>query len=185
MGNRHLPMVGAYIPPSKISTLVNIDQALNRFRGYSPILMGDLNANLDQPTRARDLEIAAAVATAGLEDMLPHFRQRQPFGAGLTWGRHGENATGGNDYILGADWQMFSNVGLCLPRNFASDHQLVLGILSAPTATEHARYLRGRHKFPLQVPPELKEHSLMVDSVFEDLLATIPCPNRKERRLNL
>ena len=81
-GSIRQPIVGAYIPPTDSTTLEYIGQALNRFRdNYNrPILMGDLNVDLTTPRGERATQIAALLSDAGLEDMLPHFRQRRAFG---------------------------------------------------------------------------------------------------------
>jgi len=76
-GNRCHPLVGAYIPPADVSTIEFVERALNRFsQGPAPILLGDLNVNLREPTGARETQIAAMVASYSLQDMIPHFKQR-------------------------------------------------------------------------------------------------------------
>ena len=124
-GTKRHPLVGAYIPPADVSTLEFIELALNRFStGPAPILLGDLNVNLRAPQGARENQIAALVASYGLFDLLPNFKQRRRYGDGATWSQHrdGEVVKGWCDYILGTDRRMFSNVCLRDPQCFSSDH---------------------------------------------------------------
>ena len=74
-GRMRQPLVGVYIPPTDTTVIDSVVQALNRFGGSStpPVLMGDLNCNLDEPRSDREVQIAAAISAAGLDDMLPTF----------------------------------------------------------------------------------------------------------------
>ena len=81
-GSTRTPLIGVYIPPADLTTLGYLDRALARFgdETNSPIVLGDINVNLAAPTGGRGNDIAAYFSTAGLEDMLPHFRQRSCHG---------------------------------------------------------------------------------------------------------
>ena len=92
-GQRRIPVVGAYIPPADTNTLAFIQQALDRFpMDSTPILLGDLNIKLATPTTAREIEIATLLASVGLTDMLPHFRQRSKLGKTWAWSQQREGA---------------------------------------------------------------------------------------------
>ena len=95
-----------------------------------PILLGNLNANLADPVQSREHEIAAAMASHGLEDMLGHFAARRHHRAGyaLKQLRQGVLVTSRCDYLLGVDWRAFSKVRLKDPR-FDLDHFMILGTL--------------------------------------------------------
>jgi hypothetical protein len=55
MGSQRFYAVGCYIPPTNLSTLAQVEQALNEFpQGHTPLLIGDLNFNLRTPRDERD-----------------------------------------------------------------------------------------------------------------------------------
>ena len=63
-------VVGAYVPPSDLDTVEYITQAFGAMpRAISPILLGDLNVDLANPRDGRGQEIAAELASLGLEDL--------------------------------------------------------------------------------------------------------------------
>jgi hypothetical protein len=76
--------------------------------------LGSLNVNLADPGQSREHEIAAAMASHGLEDMLGHFAARQRYHAGYTWKqfRQGVLVTSWCDYLLWVDRRTFSKVCL-------------------------------------------------------------------------
>ena len=71
-------VVGCYIPPSDLTTLDQVRAAWARCpKGFRPLLLGDLNLNLESPRDERDAEIAAQVDHMDLADMTQHFLQRR------------------------------------------------------------------------------------------------------------
>jgi exonuclease III len=84
-GDHRIPLIGAYLPPSSLNSLPELIAALDRFAGRDPILLGDLNVNLEDSTSTRNRDVATVLASYGLLDMLPHFRQRKPFRHNCTW----------------------------------------------------------------------------------------------------
>ena len=145
-GTQRIPLIGAYIPPSDLATLPFLTEALQRFPNDTPIVLGDLNANINQPLGARNHEIAGLVSAYGLEDMLPHFHQRRPYRHNTTFfaKRHGQTIRSQCDYILGGDRRLFQNVSIRDPRYFRSDHYMLRGTLLMKPTTSHKRYLNGR-----------------------------------------
>jgi len=73
-GNSRYGIVGAYVPPSDITTLVHIAAALGRFHSRKVILVGDLNLDLDSIETDRDMEIANTLVDSGLLDIYHHFK---------------------------------------------------------------------------------------------------------------
>ena len=75
-GNHHWNIVGAYYPPSDDSgnTMNFVNEAI-QFRGTDDpyILLGDLNADLDQPQDICDDEISSQMVLLALEDVGDHF----------------------------------------------------------------------------------------------------------------
>ena len=45
-GLNRTPLVGAYLPPSRLEHLTDMEEALKRFK--EPIVLGDLNVKLDE-----------------------------------------------------------------------------------------------------------------------------------------
>lgn len=105
-GGIRIAAVGAYIPPADLSTLEFVNRALDDLpQGQQPLLLGDLNVDLDDPRDERAQSIAADLASYGFEDMSAHFRQRRGFRHGTTWMqcRNDEMVRSRCDYILGTD----------------------------------------------------------------------------------
>jgi hypothetical protein len=77
-GSQRFYAVGCYIPPTNLSTLPQVKQALNECpQGHTPLLIGDLNVNLCAPRDERDEQIAEVVEdVCGLTDLSKHFCQR-------------------------------------------------------------------------------------------------------------
>jgi hypothetical protein len=116
-----------------------------------------LNANLHNPVLERDSKISALVASHGLEDALPHFRQRScRHGHGVTWWRRradvGIVCSANCDYLLASDRPFLRNVQIKQPRLQQSDHFALVGMVQSAPHEEHRAYLRGRKRFPLQLP---------------------------------
>ena len=65
--------------------------------------------------------------------------------------REGRGVRSWTDYIMGMDHRLFGNVSIRDPRH-NSYHYMVLGCLHSTSLREHARYLGGRKRPPLQPP---------------------------------
>ncbi len=77
MGAVRFYVVGCYIPPSDLETLMYIGKAWSACQtGAHPILAGDLNINLHAPHTEREETIAEQVDSMNLVDMSRHFCQR-------------------------------------------------------------------------------------------------------------
>ena len=62
------PLVGAYLPPSMDKNLTDLEEALKRFK--DPILLGDLNVDLNKARSRRCLEVADLLVEHGLIDLV-------------------------------------------------------------------------------------------------------------------
>ena len=96
-------------------------------------MTGDLNVNLAELEGYwREEEIATALTTANIEDILDHFfRQRRPwcwYGRTLSMVWAGRKVRSRTDYILGTDRRIFNNVTVRDPQH-NSEHYLILGCL--------------------------------------------------------
>ena len=119
---------------------------------------GDFNANLADPEGDRRREdIAAVMATEGLEDMSTHFLPRwRPWRWDRrTWSmiKEGREVRSRTDYILGTDLRLFGNVSVWYPRHI-SYHYMVLSCLHSVSLKEHAIYFGVSKRLPLRPPTE-------------------------------
>ena len=101
----------------------------------------------------RGEEIAATLATEGLEDMTAHFlpRRRSWFWDRRMWSMIwvGKEVRSRTDYILGTDRRLFLNVSVRDPRH-NSYHYIVLGCIRSAPLREKSTYLGGRKLLPLR-----------------------------------
>ena len=69
-------VVGAYIAPSSLDALADIDKAWAKCpKACKSMLLGDLNINLDKPRNDRDVAVTEQVTTMDLMDMMHQFYQ--------------------------------------------------------------------------------------------------------------
>ena len=66
------PLLGAYLPPSNIKHLPDLEEALKRFK--KPIVLGDLNVDLEEARILRSQRVADLFAEYGLIDLVRHLR---------------------------------------------------------------------------------------------------------------
>jgi len=128
-GRHQYYVVGCYIPPSDLATLDDIQKAWNHCpSGARPLLLGDLNINLESPRDERDEKIAEQCDYMDLTDITSHFRQRRwrRTRGKWTWRqrREGRWISTRPDYILAReeDRGRFKRVGIRVPRHHKLDH---------------------------------------------------------------
>ncbi len=129
-GSQRFYAVGCYIPPTNLSTLPQVKQALNKcLQGYTPLLIGDLNVNLRTPRDERDEQIAEVVGdVCGLTNLSKHFCQRSRGHTRGRWTwrmRRGRRwATSQCEYFLGwvTNRRNLCRFHLRTPYNHVSDH---------------------------------------------------------------
>ena len=140
--------MGCYLAPNNTSTIERVVEALRELpNGEELLVAGDLNINFAAPEGdRREEDIAAILATKGLEDMAPHFLPRR---CRWCWDRRkwcilrqGREVRSRTDYILGTDRRLFGNVSI-QDHQHNSDHYMVLGCLPSAFLTEHTWYLGG------------------------------------------
>ena len=184
-GARRWYIVGCYLAPDDTSTIERVVKALRECpKGAKLLVAGDLNINFAAPEGdRREEDIAATLATEGLEDMDPHFlpRQRCWCRDRRTWGmlRNGREVRSQTDYILGTDRRLFEIVFVRDPWH-NSDHYMVLGFLTSSPLTEHKRYLRGRKRWPLRPPTK----PTRMDKTFAALRRAVPKSQPRAARQN-
>jgi hypothetical protein len=166
MGQHRWLVIAAYIPPSEMdgTTVDHVLAAHGRCPNLPVILLGDLNVRLAAPREGseRDAGISAMVAELGVQDLLPHFRQRRTHRDLFTWRqvRDGRLIASRPDYILANDRRFFKAVRIVNPRLFNSDHFAIIAEMTQCPQIEHRDYLRTRKDFPLRV---YKRDSSIVD----------------------
>ena len=143
-----------------------------------------MNVNLAAPKGDRRGEdIAADLATEGIQDMSAHFLlQRHPWCRDVrTWSilRKGRDVRSWTDYILGTDLRLFGNVSVRDPRH-NSDHYFFLGCLHSASLKERMRSLGGWNKLTLRQPTE----PTMGDEIFATLQRAVPKARAQEARRN-
>ena len=57
-GSHCIPAIGAYLSPSTLDHLLDLEEALNRFPGREPVVLGDLNTNIGRLTNPPDQQVA-------------------------------------------------------------------------------------------------------------------------------
>ena len=124
-GARRWYIVGCYLAPDDTLTIERVVEVLRaRPKGADLLVAGDLNTNLASPEGDWIGEdIAATIATEGLEDMAQHFipRVRRWCRDRRTWEmlRRGREVRSRTDYILGTDRRLFGNVSVRDPRHIS------------------------------------------------------------------
>ena len=83
------------------------------------------------------------------------------------------------EYIRGTDQSVFRNVFVRYPRH-NTDHFMLVGCQHSAPAREHAKYITGRKKLPLQPPTEPTRE----DGIFAALRMAVPKPHSRERLKN-
>ena len=62
------PLTGAYLPPTTLYHLSDLEEVLNRLPGRDPIILGDLNAYIGLLRNPRDEQVSDLLASFGLVD---------------------------------------------------------------------------------------------------------------------
>jgi hypothetical protein len=174
MGSQRYYVVGCYIPPTNLSTLPQVEQALNKCpKGHTPLHIGDLNVNLCAARDGRDERIAEVAEDIwGLTDLSKHFLQKSHghMRRRLTWRiRRGRRwVTSQCDYSLGraTDHRKFCSIRLRTPYNHDSDHRAIITKIHVASATKMTAYWKGLAKFPIRLPRGPQDE---LTTLFEEL----------------
>ena len=115
------PLVSAYLPLLMLEHLPDLEEVLKRFR--DPIVLRDLNVELDEAMRPRSQRVADLLLEYCLIDLVRHFCQRCRLWNLKTWYQvwQGTILWSRCDYILGMDQQRFELIGNRNMHNFSSD----------------------------------------------------------------
>ena len=98
----------------------------NKSHQHKTIILGDLNADLDNPKDLRGMEIVETIKSYQLRELSMHFKSRGKGRKIWTWKqvREGKRVCAKCDYILGGKDIRFRNFqAICT--NFDSNHKLL------------------------------------------------------------
>ena len=84
-GNQLMPLIGAYLPPSTLDLLPDLEEALNLLPGREPIILGYINVGIRRLSNPRDQQVENLLVYFRLVDLLAHFRQRLRYHKLQTW----------------------------------------------------------------------------------------------------
>jgi hypothetical protein len=182
-GDHRIPLIEAYLPPSSLNSLPELLAVLDRFAGRDPILLGDLNVNLEDSTSSRNRDVAKVLAPYGLFDMLPRFRQRKRIRHNCTWWKRVNEVILRSrcDYIMGRDQRLFETILIRDPCHCMMDHYMLKARLLLRPTKSHKAYLRGRKTFPLSPPKG--EAITVTDASCNDMKKFILDPLPQEKRV--
>ena len=82
-GNTQTPLVVLYLPLLTLEKLPDLEEALQRFR--DPIVLRDLNVDLDKARSPQSQQVADLLAKYGLIDLVRHFCQCRRFWVQKNW----------------------------------------------------------------------------------------------------
>ena len=183
--------VGCYFPPSdkKGEARKLAEKALReRPKGTMPLVLGDLNVNLDVPRNEEEESLSQEMGEHGLECATRHFqvRRRRHVRGRWTWRRaKGEATRAGDrrwvrsrpDYILfsAQERRRIKRCRWVLPPHHNSDHRAL--IVKVWGSRGIKRYVKERETLLVQ-PPEARER-LEGKEIFTRLAATISKPEKK------
>ena len=78
-------LIGAYLPPSTLNHLPDLEEVIKLLPGSYPIVMEDLNAEIGRLQNPRNQQVAYFLEPFVLVDIIDHFRQRLRFRHMNTW----------------------------------------------------------------------------------------------------
>ena len=107
-----LTTFGAHLLLSTMEHLPDLEEALQRFR--DPIVLGDMNMDLDKARSLRIQQGEGLLAEYGLIYLVHHFHQCRRFQNLKTWSQARQETALWSicDYIIGMDWRRFELLGI-------------------------------------------------------------------------
>ena len=79
------PVIRAYLPPTTMAYLPDLEEDLECCRFQDPIFMEDLNVDLDYAQNLRSQLVADMLVEFGLINLMHHFQQMRRFCHLKTW----------------------------------------------------------------------------------------------------
>ena len=156
-GEHKYYVVGCYCPPKDLVAWEYAQKAYKQCpQGFVPIVMGDINVDVDRPETQRDQNILAGIDSMLLEPSEEHFFRRRGKGMFGTWTyrqkKEGRWCSKRLDYFLirKEDRKKIKTTRICWPRHHRSDHRLVEMTVATGSVKATKAYRRQLQKFPLQ-----------------------------------
>ena len=78
-------IVGVYLPPTTLNHPPDLEEATERFWGQDPIVLGDLNVDLDEARNPRSHLVADLLMEFYLIKLMRHFRKHLHFHHLKSW----------------------------------------------------------------------------------------------------
>ena len=178
-------VIGAYIPPSDDAPLADIEKAWRSCpKGSKPILLGDLNADIEYPKSDRDVAVAEQAAGMDVYDMSRVFRQRHRTRSRGRWTwrqrRRTKWVSSHPDYFLAREGtrKRLTNCAILMP-NHNSDHRATVATILSGESKTLRRYRRKRTRFPLRMARFGPRTEL--EGAFETLVEAVQPQTVRER----
>ena len=173
-------LVSAYLPPAILKHLPDFEENLQQFKGLYPIIIGDLNVDLDNSWSSRIHRMAYLLTKFNFIDLVRNFQKFFRFQDLKTWTqvRQGTILHSRCDYILRTERRHFKLVGTWDMHNYTSDYFVIQERLLICPNQCHAHYLQGRRALPLKLPPATKLSG--IDPKFQTLNIIEPPPHNPE-----
>jgi len=121
------------------------------------ILLGDLNADLDDTSSARSIAISTTMQHLGVTDIFHHFPQKKNRCHTRHHTINGTTHRSRCNYALVNEAVNVRSMRLVIPPKFHSDHWAVKIQIRSLTLRTHHRYLRTQASFPA-IPPVQDKH---------------------------
>jgi exonuclease III len=182
-GDERFYVIGIYVPPNCSKGVDDLRNAWDACPlGCKPIVLGDLNIYFGFPRDEREEVIVDLLDEINFIDMSRRFPLRTlrwtTTRARWTWSqkRQGTRYYTQPDYFMAraGDIAHFEGVGFRSPRYLHSDHCAVVANIRVGRTGGLKKYQRARQKFPLSLPPGLKDPNT---ALFDRLAAK--CVNPK------
>jgi hypothetical protein len=134
-----------------VSTIKFVNEAYNSLPRGPNLVLGDLNADLNNPRNERATTVATAMAYLGLKNLYGHFCHKRKHEEGFTWQMRRDNKAikVRFEYILGSERGILTNIQLKDPHRYTSDHFMAVGSVYSAPKQDNESYLKARKKFPL------------------------------------
>ena len=112
-GKRTL-IIGAYLLPSILEHLPDLEEALTHFRYQYTIVLGDLNSAIGKSQKPHSQYVADLLAEFGMIYLVHHFQQRWRYRDTKKWPRVRQVRAmrESSNYILGTNRRRFKMVGI-------------------------------------------------------------------------
>jgi len=150
-GHQRWIIIGTYMSPNDdpAEHIRDITNTRNQYPDIPPIIVGDFNANINNPTTQRDVELSTLAAALQVRDPIHIFKQKR--NRKYSWhmkytGRRTMKSR--CDYVMTPYQQRIIDAKFSSPAPFDTDHQAVWTAIPGADADEHQSIQKRRSKMP-------------------------------------